>query len=119
VHYLRDEEDKKRMLGKSLQRVYVMLCFHCGSRRRRFSILNRSHNFQNTKPLQLNQQLLQTYQKMNIVPTSLPVVCDESVMSQKKHGSSETPVQSSLRWGCDVETADRICNFNRHYAGEF
>jgi hypothetical protein len=27
-------------------------------------------------------------------------------------------VQKNLRWGCDFETADRICNFNRHYAGK-
>lgn len=25
-------------------------------------------------------------------------------------------VQSSLRWGCDIKTADRICNSNRHVA---
>merc|ERR1712232_137542 len=25
-------------------------------------------------------------------------------------------VQENLRWGCNRETADRICNFNRHYA---
>ena len=25
-------------------------------------------------------------------------------------------VQPDLRWKCDAETADRICNFNRHYA---
>ena len=52
------------------------------------------------------------------VPTKLPVECDESVMRPKKHGTSETPVQKDLRWGCDFETADRICNFNRHYAGK-
>ena len=23
---------------------------------------------------------------------------------------------SDLKWGCSVETADRICSFNRHYA---
>lgn len=33
------------------------------------------------------------------------------------HGTSATPVQSSLKWGCDVKLADRICNHNRHYAG--
>jgi peptide methionine sulfoxide reductase MsrB len=27
-----------------------------------------------------------------------------------------SPVQDNLRWGCDTKTADRICNFNRHYA---
>jgi len=37
-------------------------------------------------------------------------------MSQKEHGTSHTPVQSPLRWGCDEKVADRICNFNRHYA---
>jgi hypothetical protein len=37
----------------------------------------------------------------------------EAIMSIKAHGTSETPVQSPLRWGCDAEVADRICNFNR------
>ena len=42
------------------------------------------------------------------------VMGDESIMSQKAHGTSEVPAQKDLRWGCDYETADRICNFNRH-----
>jgi len=46
----------------------------------------------------------------------LPVTCGEDVMSEKAHGTSEKPVQKDLRWGCDYDTADRICNFNRHYA---
>jgi hypothetical protein len=41
---------------------------------------------------------------------------EESIMSQKEHGTSHTPVQSNLRWGCDESTADRICNYNRHWA---
>ena len=46
-----------------------------------------------------------------------PVVMGtEEMMSQKAHGTSATPVQSNLRWGCDEKTADNICNFNRHYA---
>lgn len=44
------------------------------------------------------------------------VMGDESIMSPKAHGTSKTPVQKNLRWDCDHETADRICNFNRHYA---
>ncbi|KAL7521149.1 hypothetical protein ACHAWX_006126 [Stephanocyclus meneghinianus] len=44
------------------------------------------------------------------------VMGDESIMSPKAHGTSETPVQKNLRWNCDYDTADRICNFNRHYA---
>jgi peptide methionine sulfoxide reductase MsrB len=46
----------------------------------------------------------------------LPVVADESVMSEKAHGTSDKPVMKNLRWNCDYSTADRICNFNRHYA---
>lgn len=45
---------------------------------------------------------------------------DESIMSPKAHGTSEVPVQKDLRWNCDAQIADRICNFNRHsaeYAG--
>ena len=28
----------------------------------------------------------------------------------------QVPVQQNLRWGCVSEMADRICNYNRHYA---
>lgn len=44
------------------------------------------------------------------------VMGDESIMRPKAHGTSNTPVQQNLRWDCDYDTADRICNFNRHYA---
>ena len=44
---------------------------------------------------------------------------DESIMRQKEHGTSHVPVQENLRWGCDSKLADRICNFNRHYAGTY
>ena len=36
-----------------------------------------------------------------------PVMAEESVMSQKAHGTSEKPVQKNLRWNCDFDTADR------------
>ena len=42
--------------------------------------------------------------------------CEEEVMAQKAHGTSDAPVQQKLRWDADRDTADRICNFNRHYA---
>lgn len=45
-----------------------------------------------------------------------PVYAEEAVMAPKAHGTSEKPVQQNLRWNCDYNTADRICNFNRHYA---
>jgi len=41
---------------------------------------------------------------------------NEDIMLAKNHGSSKYPVQQNLRWDCDWEIADRICNFNRHYA---
>lgn len=47
---------------------------------------------------------------------NLPVIADDSVMNPKAHGTSERPVMNELRWKCDRDTADRICNFNRHYA---
>jgi len=40
----------------------------------------------------------------------------EDIMKPKAHGTSEYPVQENLLWGCDFDLADRICNFNRHYA---
>ena len=48
--------------------------------------------------------------------SKFPILADESVMAPKAHGTSEAPVQKNLRWKCDFDTADRICNFNRHYA---
>ena len=45
-----------------------------------------------------------------------PIRGEESLMSPKAHGTSPQPVQKGLRWGCDWNTADRICSFNRHYA---
>lgn len=44
------------------------------------------------------------------------IMGEESIMAPKDHGTSKTPVQEDLRWGCDRATADRICNFNRHSA---
>jgi len=44
------------------------------------------------------------------------IIGDESIMSEKAHGTSDIPVQQDLRWNCDKKVADNICNFNRHYA---
>lgn len=37
----------------------------------------------------------------------------EEIMSIKGHGTSETPVQPNLRWGCTWSNSDRLANFNR------
>lgn len=41
---------------------------------------------------------------------------DESIMSPKEHGTSSQPVQSDLLYGVSNKLADKICNFNRHFA---
>ena len=46
----------------------------------------------------------------------LPLLGPEEIMSKKAHGTTDRPVQDSLRYGVDRSTADRICCFNRHYA---
>eukprot|EP00930_Biecheleria_cincta_P028503 TRINITY_DN19899_c0_g1_i2.p1 TRINITY_DN19899_c0_g1~~TRINITY_DN19899_c0_g1_i2.p1 ORF type:complete len:314 (-),score=60.95 TRINITY_DN19899_c0_g1_i2:62-958(-) len=45
-----------------------------------------------------------------------PAPADESIMAQKGHGTSPTPVQQNLRWGCERKLADKICNYNRKWA---
>ena len=65
------------------------------------------------KPLFLLDKLFGSTTTQN---SEYPVYADESVMSKKAHGTSEKPVMKNLRWNCDYDTADRICNFNRHYA---
>lgn len=45
-----------------------------------------------------------------------PVAGAESIMSAKAHGTTEHPVQATLRWNCNRGTSDRICCHNRHYA---
>merc|ERR1719247_1146210 len=54
--------------------------------------------------------------QMALAGGKYPIMAPESIMSEKAHGTSDKPVQKNLRWGCDEETADRICNFNRHWA---
>lgn len=46
--------------------------------------------------------------------TPYPLCCKEQVMCSKAHGTCPQPVMKHLRWGCDWETSDRICCFNRH-----
>ena len=44
------------------------------------------------------------------------VLGDESIMAPKSHGTSEKPVQENLLYGVSNSLADKICNFNRHFA---
>lgn len=45
-----------------------------------------------------------------------PIMGDESIMVQKEHGTSSSPVQKDLLYGVSNNLADRICNYNRHFA---
>ncbi len=47
---------------------------------------------------------------------NFPIVGPDDVMRKKKHGTSDSPVQESLRWNISRSQADKICNYNRHYA---
>lgn len=47
---------------------------------------------------------------------SLPIRGEESIMSQKAHGTCEKAPMKNLRYGVDYGLTDRICCFNRHYA---
>ena len=54
--------------------------------------------------------------KPKIEGQPLPIVGPDHIMRRKEHGSSDKPVQDKLRWGVDRKKADRICNYNRHFA---
>lgn len=49
---------------------------------------------------------------------SLPnlVGCHETLVILTTKPYPHSPVQENLRWECDRQKADQICNFNRHYA---
>jgi hypothetical protein len=69
---------------------------------------------------QVATKLLSNYSDIMMPPAANypppAVMGSESIMSKKAHGTSSVPVQKNLRWKCDIDVADRICNFNRHYA---
>eukprot|EP00934_Nitzschia_sp_Nitz4_P008168 Nitzschia sp. Nitz4//scaffold61_size107673//25247//26118//NITZ4_004226-RA/size107673-snap-gene-0.107-mRNA-1//-1//CDS//3329555683//8158//frame0 len=48
--------------------------------------------------------------------STYPIIGDREIMRRKAHGTSAVPVQQTLRWEVDVRRADRICNYNRHFA---
>ena len=55
--------------------------------------------------------------QLRIFKGDSPVVLGtERMMSQKEFGTSAVPIQKKLRWTCDEEVADKICNYNRHSA---
>lgn len=95
---------------------------------RRHQLLSSSHKIINSNNLKQiiehqNQIISRRISMGNIAMSSnnnkypAPAVMgDESIMSKKAHGTSAVPVQENLRWKVDQDTADRICNFNRHYA---
>ena len=51
-----------------------------------------------------------------ISAATYPIYGADSIMNQKTHGTSEFKVQDKLRFGVDVGLADKISNYNRHWA---
>jgi len=52
----------------------------------------------------------------NVQVGGKPQLGDESIMAPKAHGTSEKPVQESLKFRVDNKLADRISNYNRRFA---
>jgi hypothetical protein len=83
------------------------------------SFQQHTHESHNNIKLQKKSQRYSTMTTQTTTAsatTTFPGQGSESIMSRKKHGTCNTPVQDNLRWECDKDTSDRICNFNRHYA---
>lgn len=59
---------------------------------------------------------LSSFGSSDIIPGGKPQYGEESIMKPKGHGTSENPVQDTLRYGVSTKLADKICNFNRHFA---
>ena len=53
------------------------------------------------------------------IKSKYPIIGPTTIMNPKKHGTSDAPVQHPLRWNVSRKEADRICNYNRHYAESF
>ena len=82
--------------------------------------LSRSNNELLTKSAQILTGLTLPY-FLKISTTSAarsryPIFLSDDVMKPKAHGTSQSPVQSKLRWNCDVSLADKMCNYNRNWA---
>ena len=59
---------------------------------------------------------LSPFRNLAQLPPPLPPHPHPTPPLTQAHGTSATPVQQDLRWGCSVKIAEQICNHNRHYA---
>jgi hypothetical protein len=85
---------------KQQNATLLFLVFH--------SAHNPSKTNNKTSHTQTNKQTNNTIITMTVpAATKLPVMAEESIMAPKEHGTSATPVQSDLRWGCQNQLADR------------
>ena len=108
------------MFSSSLTRFLCVVLFSLISVRKCESFLqamsNRLSSFARVSKAESTTAL--GAQGVNLMKPSskYPLKGDEALMSPKAHGTAPAPVQKSLRWKVDYDTADRICCFNRHYA---
>uniref|UniRef100_A0A7S0CCR8 Peptide-methionine (R)-S-oxide reductase n=1 Tax=Proboscia inermis TaxID=420281 RepID=A0A7S0CCR8_9STRA len=62
----------------------------------------------NTKPVFASDE--------TITPGGKITLGSDDIMDPKAHGTSAGPAQENLRYGVSQKLADKICNFNRHFA---
>jgi hypothetical protein len=62
------------------------------------------------------ESILEAEKAKDLSAATYPILGSEAIMKPKGHGTYSNPVQGNLRFGCDFSTADRICNYNRHFA---
>jgi len=70
----------------------------------------------NIKPALAIDEIPTTDAVNTVTPGGKLVLASEDIMNQKEHGTSSVPVQSNLRFNVSNKLADKICNYNRHFA---
>eukprot|EP00597_Dinobryon_sp_UTEXLB2267_P001947 CAMPEP_0170073106 /NCGR_PEP_ID=MMETSP0019_2-20121128/10581_1 /TAXON_ID=98059 /ORGANISM="Dinobryon sp., Strain UTEXLB2267" /LENGTH=200 /DNA_ID=CAMNT_0010282419 /DNA_START=10 /DNA_END=612 /DNA_ORIENTATION=- len=82
-----------------------------------FFVISSIHSFFLSKTaLSFGTSISNLSGSSSLAATKYPIYCDEDVMNQKSHGTCVGGVMKNLRWNCELNTADRICCYNRHYA---
>jgi hypothetical protein len=70
-----------------------------------FDLFRKKSTLKYTKFIKTKKIMSQ--EKACPVKKQYPVMGDESLMSEKKHGTTDKPVMKNLRWNVDWEKADR------------
>uniref|UniRef100_A0A7S3V6B9 Uncharacterized protein n=1 Tax=Chaetoceros debilis TaxID=122233 RepID=A0A7S3V6B9_9STRA len=96
--------------------IRFLALFLCAFSASAFSIGSSTRSLQRNESVQLKMGILDFLGFGEQKFDEPCVMGKEDIMSPKEHGTSSVPVQQDLRWNCDDQVADKICNFNRHSA---